>query len=274
MVFLACHNKKTFTALYGTSMIQVNKLYKEFTLSKQQRKETPGNPEKAVAVNHISFDCKPGRIFSLLGPNGAGKTTTLRMISTILKPTGGELIVAGHNVIDEPQKVRSKIGFLTGSTGLYSRLTPNEIIAYFADLNSVPKEKMEERKKYYYDLLDMHDFANKRIGQLSTGMKQKVSITRTMIHDPEVVVFDEPTSGLDVITAENIIKLIRDCKEMGKTVIFSSHIMSEVDLLCDDLAIINKGNIIYSGTIDDYRNRTSGNSLTQEFIDIVNQHQA
>jgi|SRR5690606_10264669 len=252
-------------------MIKVQNLRKEFKLNKKQRKETPGNPEIAVAVDDVSFECQPGRIYSLLGPNGAGKTTTLRMISTIIEPTSGEIEVAGHSVKTDPQKVRSKIGFLTGSTGLYSRLTANEVIEYFADLNDVPREKMIERRNYYYDLLDMHAFANKKIGEMSTGMKQKVSITRTMIHDPEIVVFDEPTSGLDVITAENIIKLIRDSKVAGKTVIFSSHIMSEVDLLCDDLAIIDKGKIIFEGTMADFRARLNGKSLTQEFIDIVNE---
>lgn len=251
-------------------MIVIDNLYKEFKLSKQQKKEIPGSPDVAVAVNKISLTCEPGRIFSLLGPNGAGKTTTLRMISTILKPTSGDVTVCGHSVTNEPRITRSKIGFLTGSTGLYSRLTPDEVIAYYADLNDVDQKDMEERKNYYYDLLDMHEFKKKRIGQLSTGMKQKVSITRTMIHDPQVVVFDEPTSGLDVITAENIIKLIRDCKTQGKTVIFSSHIMSEVDLLCDDLAIIDKGNIIYSNSMENYRAELNGVSLTQKFIDIVN----
>ena len=146
-----------------------------------------------------------------------------------------------------PKKLEKKIGFLTGSTGLYARLTPDELIKYFADLYNIPKNEFEKRKNELYDLLDMHDFKGKRIGKLSTGMKQKVSICRTMIHDPEVVIFDEPTSGLDVITAENIIELIKDCKKQGKTVIFSSHIMSEVDLLCDDMAIIHKGKMLFNG---------------------------
>ncbi|MGB0985521.1 MAG: ABC transporter ATP-binding protein, partial [Saprospiraceae bacterium] len=152
---------------------------------------------------------------------------------------------------------------------LYQRLTANEIVQYFGDLYGVPKDVFKQRKEKLYTLLDMHDFAKKRIGQLSTGMKQKVSITRTMIHDPQVVVFDEPTSGLDVITAENIIQLIQDCKEEGKTVIFSSHIMSEVDLLCDDLAIIHKGKLLYSDTMDNFRTQMKTNSLTEEFIRIV-----
>ena len=220
----------------------------------------------------MSFTCHPGRIFSLLGPNGAGKTTTLRMISTIIKPTSGLVEICGFNAAEKPNEVRKRIGFLTGSTGLYERLTPDEVLKYFADLNDVSKADFEERKQHYYDLLDMNDFAGKRIGQLSTGMKQKVSITRTMIHNPEVVVFDEPTSGLDVITAENIIKLIRDCKTQGKTVIFSSHIMSEVDLLCDDLAIINKGKLLFNDTMENFRAGMNTTSLTQEFISIVNQN--
>jgi sodium transport system ATP-binding protein len=175
-------------------------------------------------------------------------------------------------VATQPNEVRKSIGFLTGSTGLYERLTADEVLKYYADLNDVPTAEFEARKKHYYDLLDMHDFAGKRIGQLSTGMKQKVSITRTMIHNPDVVVFVEPTSGLDVITAENIIKLIRDCKTEGKTVIFSSHIMSEVDLLCDDLAIIDKGKLLYNDTMDNFRANMQADSLTGEFIRIVNEN--
>lgn len=253
-------------------MIKVENLVKEFKLTKKQQKENNSTEKVARAVKGISFECKPGRIFSLLGPNGAGKTTTLRMISTIAVPTSGSIEVAGVDVVAEPQNARAKIGFLTGSTGLYERLTPNEVLKYFADLNDLTKEQFEQRRDHYYDLLDMHDFKNKKIGQLSTGMKQKVSITRTMIHDPEVVVFDEPTSGLDVITAENIIKLIRDCKDQGKTVIFSSHIMSEVDLLCDDLAIINKGKLLFSGTMQEFRDNMQTDTLTGEFIRIVNEN--
>jgi len=250
-------------------MIQIQNLVKEFNLSKQQRKELKKNETTVRAVDDISFECKPGRIFSLLGPNGAGKTTTLRMISTILKPTSGQVTVNGFDVIKDAENVRKSIGFLTGSTGLYQRLTVNEIIQYFGDLYKVSKSDFKERKQRLYDLLDMNDFAKKRIGQLSTGMKQKVSITRTMIHDPQVVVFDEPTSGLDVITAENIIQLIRDCKNQGKTVIFSSHIMSEVDLLCDDLAIINKGKLLFNSTMTDFKAQMQTDSLTHEFIRIV-----
>lgn len=254
-------------------MIEVSNLKKEFILSRQQQKELNTKDKTALAVDSISFRCEPGRVFSLLGPNGAGKTTTLRMLSTIFKPTSGSIKIAGIDAIADPQEARKKIGFLTGSTGLYARLTPNELIQYFADLYGVSKTDLAERKERLYTLLDMNEFQNKRIGKLSTGMKQKVSICRTMIHDPEVVVFDEPTSGLDVITAENIITLIRDCKTQGKTVIFSSHIMSEVDLLCDDMAIIHKGKILFEGTMQDFRSNMQADNLTAEFIRIVHASQ-
>lgn len=252
-------------------MIKVKNLYKEFTLNAKQRKELATKEKKAIAVQDISFECKPGRIYSLLGPNGAGKTTTLRMISTIFQPTSGVVEIAGIDAVKYPQEARRKIGFLTGSAGLYGRLTPNELIKYFADLYGVDNHTFEQRKKRLYDLLDMNEFANKRIAKLSTGMKQKVSITRTMIHDPEVIVFDEPTSGLDVITSENIIRLITDCKNEGKTVIFSSHIMSEVDLLSDDIGIIHKGKMLFDGTKQEFIQNKQEDSLTAEFIRIVKQ---
>jgi len=253
-------------------MIEIKDLRKEFILSKQQQKELNTKDSKSVAVNGISFRCEPGKVFSLLGPNGAGKTTTLRMLSTIFKPTSGSIKISGIDAVENPQEARKKIGFLTGSTGLYARLTPNELIAYFGELYGVSKNDYTQRKEKLFDLLDMNDFQNKRIGKLSTGMKQKVSICRTMIHDPEVVVFDEPTSGLDVITAENIIKLIVDCKAQGKTVIFSSHIMSEVDLLCDDLAIVHKGNLLFNGTMKEFKGQMQADNLTAEFIRIVTEN--
>lgn len=250
-------------------MIQVSNLSKSFTLNRQQKKELGTNQASVLAVDDISFECFPGRVHALLGPNGAGKTTTLRMLSTIFKPTKGSIVIDGIDAVKDPQEARKHIGFLTGSAGLYARLTPNELIAYFGELYGVSKNDIEMRKKKLYDLLDMHDFQNKRIGKLSTGMKQKVSICRTMIHDPQVVIFDEPTSGLDVITAENIIQLIRDCKHQGKTVIFSSHIMGEVDLLCDDITIIHKGKVLYNDTMEAFRTQQQAPNLTAEFIRII-----
>lgn len=250
-------------------MIEVRNISKQYHLTAKQQKELETKSASLYAVSDVSFTCTPGRVFSLLGPNGAGKTTTLRMIATILQPTSGEIIVAGRSVTGDPVGVRRQIGFLTGSTNLYDRLTPGEIVKYFADLHGLDAGRFRQRKKLLFDQLDIHPFAGKRIGQLSTGMKQRVSIARSMIHDPAVVIFDEPTSGLDVITAHNIIELIRQCRVEGKTIIFSSHIMSEVDLLCDDLAIIAGGRLVYGDTMETFRQMAGGKSLTESFIDIV-----
>lgn len=252
-------------------MIEVINVCKDFPLNKKQQEEIGIRQKSLRVLDEVSFTCEPGRIFSLLGPNGAGKTTTLRIIATILKATKGQVRVCGIDLDDNPREARARMGFLTGTTGLYERLTPNEVIRYFGTLDGLDRRTIEDRKERLFNLLEMQDFANKRIGKLSTGMKQKVSICRTMIHDPDVVVFDEPTSGLDVITARNIIELIRDCKEQNKTVIFSSHIMSEVDLLCDDLAIIHNGKIVFNDTMVNFRKQMHTSNLTEEFIHIVQQ---
>jgi sodium transport system ATP-binding protein len=250
-------------------MIKVENLVKQYSLNKKQQKELQTNASSINAVNNISFECKPGRVFSLLGANGAGKTTTLRMIATILQPSQGSIKVNGFDVVTQASEVRKQIGFLTGSTNLYERLTPAEVVQYFGELQGMEKSTLKQRTDELFTQLGIHDFSTKRIAQMSTGMKQKVSIARSMIHNPSVVIFDEPTSGLDVITANSIIELIKQCRAEGKTIIFSSHIMSEVDLLCDDLAIINKGEIIYAETMDSYRATHAGQSLTEAFINIV-----
>lgn len=249
-------------------MIQIEKITKTFPVTRKLKRELGISRNSINAVENVSFECHPGRIFSLLGPNGAGKTTLLRLIATILKPTSGNIKVAGFDTLSDPQDVRRRIGFLTGTTGLYERLTTNELVKYFADLYHVDNQTFERRKRELYDLLGI-DFGNKRIGQLSAGMKQKASIVRTIIHDPEIVVFDEPTAGLDVIAAKNIIDLIKHCKSENKTVIFSSHIMSEVDLLSDDLAILHKGSLCFNGTMDDFRSKMKTRNLTEEFIALI-----
>lgn len=256
-------------------MIRTNQLSKSFALSKSQRREMGSEFAGSTvhAVKDVSLECQPGRIFTLLGPNGAGKTTTLRMIATILKPTAGNITVAGFDTVKQGIEVRKRLGFLTGSTGLYDRLTPHELIKYFGRLNRMDDTILEKRKNELFDRLGIHEFANRRIGKFSTGMKQKVSIARTMIHDPEVIVFDEPTSGLDVITAKSIIELIRDCKKQNKTVIFSTHIMSEVNMLADDLAIIHKGDLIYNGLFNDFKSQMTEPTLEDEFIRIATQHE-
>jgi len=252
-------------------VITVDNLWKTFKLSREQKKELARTKtNKTVdAVAGVSFTCRPGKIFTLLGPNGAGKTTTLRLIATLLKPTSGSITVSGYDVVKEPLKVRAQIGFLTGTTKLYERLTPNELVKYYADLHGMEPANFRKRKEEIFSLLNMQEFANRRIGKLSTGMKQKVSIARTIIHDPAVVVFDEPTVGLDVITSRTIIELIRSSRNAGKTVIFSTHIMGEVNLLSDDLAIIHNGKLAYQGTYKEFQSQMKSDSMEEEFIRLL-----
>lgn len=250
-------------------MIEVQSVTKEYSLTRKEKQAANATDLRPLAVSDVSFTCQPGRVFALLGPNGAGKTTILRMIACILAPSRGSITVAGHDTKLAPNDARRQMGFLTGSTGLYDRLTVNELLKYFADLFDVSAVDFKRRKEQVYTLLDMGGFANKRCGTLSTGMKQKVSIARTMIHDPQVVVFDEPTSGLDVISAENIINLVHDLRKQGKTMIFSSHNMSEVDLLADDLAIIHRGKLLVNDTMEAFRSQMQDTSLTKEFIRII-----
>ena len=249
-------------------MIDVDMLSKTYTLSRTQKKEMGDRytGDTIDAVRDVSFTCRPGRIFCLLGPNGAGKTTALRIIATMLKPTSGTVRVGGHDVTDDPRAVCRVLGFLTGSTGLYDRLTAHELVKYHADLHGVSTVDFQRRRDALFDLLDMHDFADRRIGTFSTGMRQKVSIARTMIHDPDVIVLDEATAGLDVIAARSIIRLVRQCRDDGKTVIFSTHRMDEVNLLADDLGLLHEGRLLYTGSFDDFSAQMETPTLEDEFI--------
>jgi sodium transport system ATP-binding protein len=252
-------------------MISVENVSKTFKMTREQKRELGKSAFSPTieAVKNVSFTCQPGRIFTLLGPNGAGKTTLLRIIATMLRPTSGTVKVAGHDVLREPQKVRASLGFLTGGTGLYDRLTPAELVQYFADLHGMDREAFRRRRDELFSVLGIDEFAKRRIGKLSSGMKQKVSIVRTIIHDPPVIVFDEPTAALDVIAARHIIDLIRQSKKNDKTVLFSTHRMDEVSLLSDDLAILHKGNVLYSGTFQDFQKQMKTKSIEDEFIRIV-----
>ena len=253
-------------------MIQVQDLVKDFKLTRKIRKEMGAefkNKKSLRAVDKISFTCQPGRIFALVGPNGVGKTTILRMIATMLKPTSGTNEVGGYDCQKNPQTVREKIGFMTDQTALYDRLTPYEMVKYIADLHGMDASVFKSRKDKIFDMLNIHEFANRRIARLSSGMKQKTSIARTIIHDPDVLVFDEPTTGLDVMTSRAIIKLIRSCKEKGKTVIFSSHRMGEVEQISDDIAIIYKGSLYFNGGLDQFKSEMTHETFEDEFIHMV-----
>ena len=253
------------------NMIKVIDLRKTFKLSREQKREMGRGRKRSTvdAVAGVTFTCRPGRIFSLLGPNGAGKTTTLRMIATMLRPTSGSVEVDGFDVVHEPERVRERLGFLTGSTKLYHRLTAGELVKYYADLHGVDRGSFARRRDEIFTLLDMHGFANQRIGKLSSGMKQKVSIARTIIHDPSVMVFDEATAGLDVVASRGIVELIRNARDRGKTVLFSTHRMGEVSQLSDDLAIVHQGRLLYNGAYDEFERQMQAESLEDEFIRIV-----
>ena len=227
-----------------SSMIDTRELTKSFRDKKRG---------EIRAVAGISLRASPGQIYGLLGANGAGKTTMLRMLATLLKPTSGTAIVAGYDVVQEPEKVRANVGFLAASTALYGRLTAREIIGYFGRLNGLDDGAIKTRIQVLADQLEMHEFLDRRCEKFSTGMKQKTSIARTLIHDPAVMIFDEPTLGLDVMTARAIVKFVRECKARGKTVIYSTHVMSEVEKLCDTIGVIHDGRLLTEGSLSELR---------------------
>jgi sodium transport system ATP-binding protein len=224
------------------------------------------------AVSDVSFVCKPGQIYGLLGANGAGKTTTLRMLATILEPTNGTARVAGFDLMKDPENVRANVGFLSTATALYGRLTAQEMVEYFGRLYGLDEPTIKRRIDQIFARLEMDDFRDRRCDKLSTGMKQKVSIARTLVHDPQVMIFDEPTLGLDVMAARTIVAFVRECRDHGKTVIFSTHIMSEVEKLCDHIGIIHGGKLLAEGTLADLRQRYSMNDLEDIFVTIVEPH--
>lgn len=221
------------------------------------------------AVDGVSFRCEPGRIYGLLGANGAGKTTTLRILATILEPTDGTALVCGHDVVEQPEKVRANVGFLSTATALYPRLTAQELVEYFGRLNGLDELTLKKRVDDIFQRLDMNAFRDRRCDKLSTGMKQKTSIARTLVHDPAVMIFDEPTLGLDIMTARTITTFIRECRDRGKTVIFSTHIMSEVEKLCDVIGIIHDGKLLAEGTLADLRSKYDEQDLEEIFVKIV-----
>jgi sodium transport system ATP-binding protein len=212
---------------------------------------------------------QPGSIYGLLGANGAGKTTTLRLLATILKPTSGTAIVAGFDIVRDADRVRKNVGFLATSTALYARLTAREMIAYFGRLNGLAEPALRARIQTLADELEMHEFLDRRIDRLSTGMKQKTSIARTLVHDPQVMIFDEPTLGLDVMAARSIIRFVRECRSRGKTVIYSTHVMGEAEKLCDVIGVIHGGALRAEGTLAEIRARTGETDLEECFVRII-----
>jgi ABC-type multidrug transport system ATPase subunit len=225
---------------------------------------------RVQALRGITFQCQPGKVTGLLGPNGAGKTTTIRILSTILKPNGGNAFVNKHNVLTEPDLVRASLGVVFENAGLYRRLTGDENILYFADLAKVPYSEALKRMQSLYNLLEI-DFGNRQAGTYSRGMAQKINLVRAVIHDPPVLILDEPTAGLDVPSTVAVRTFMQQQKNAGKTVLFSTHLMNEAELLCDYVYIINLGLIVAEGTPDELKNRTKSNNLEEAFMKVVEQ---
>ncbi len=221
------------------------------------------------AVDGVSFEARPGEVFGLLGPNGAGKTTTMRILCTVLRPTSGTATLAGFDVFTEPEKVRQHIGFLSANTAIYDRMTAWEMVEYFARLYGLEGERLRQRMETVFASLQMNDFRDVLGARMSTGMRQKVSIARAIVHDPPVMIFDEPTLGLDVLVARAVLQNIQRLRDEGKCILYSTHIMREVEKLCDRVAVIAKGRIQAAGTLDELRDQYGERDLEELFFRLV-----
>ena len=246
-------------------ILEAKNLKKTFYLSKKQQKIEKTNLSSKVAVNDVSFQLYKGEIFGLLGPNGAGKTTTLRMISTLIKSDSGDVFVEGYSAKKQPSEVRSRIGFLTSELKLEDFFTPNYLFDFFAKLHGVDEKIAQERKKTLFEKFGIDKFADVKVANLSTGMKQKISLVISVVHDPSIIVFDEPTNGLDVLTAKVVTDFLIDLKNQGKTILVSTHIFSLVEKICNRVGIIIIGKMICCDTLE---NITQGRSLEDVFFDI------
>ena len=246
-------------------ILRVDELCKTFTLSRKQQKIEHTTARRKVAVDHLSFNAFRGEIFGLLGPNGAGKTTTLRMLSTLIRPDSGDAVLDGSSVVNNPEEVRSKIGFLTSELKLEDFFTPNYLFDFFSRLHGVDEATISERKQHMFSRFGIDRFAEVKVANLSTGMKQKVSLVISLVHNPEIIIFDEPTNGLDVLTARTVTDYLQELRAEGKTIILSTHIFSLVERLCDRVGIIIDGRMTACGTIDEVCN---GLSIEDRFFEI------
>ncbi len=222
-----------------------------------------------LAAHDVDLEVRPGQVVGLLGPNGAGKTTTLRMLATLLAPTEGNAWVGGHDVLTQSSEVRASLGYLTGDTGLYGRLTPREVLRYFGTLHGMARSAIDERTMVLDAALGLEPFIDQRCDTLSTGQKQRASIARALIHDPEVLILDEPTSGVDLLAAREILNFFRAAAQNGKAVLMSTHIMAEVALICDRAAVIHHGTVRAEGTLDELRSASGEQDLTQGFLTLL-----
>ena len=233
-------------------------------------KHFPGPDGRDVpAVEDVSFTVRPGEVFGLLGPNGAGKTTTLRMLCTVLTPSAGFATVAGHDIAREPTAVRRAIGFLSANTGVYDRMTPEEMVGYYGRLYGLRGDKLAARIDELFASLQMDDFRRTPGARLSTGQRQKVSIARALVHDPPVLILDEPTNGLDVLVQRAVLRNILALKGQGKTILFSTHVMSEVEKLCDRVAIMARGTVVAAGSLPELRAKYGEQDVEELFFSLV-----
>ena len=246
-------------------ILKVEGLSKTFTLSRKQQKIEHTAAKRKVAVDNLTFSAYRGEIFGLLGPNGAGKTTTLRMLSTLIRPDSGDAWLDGCSVVNQPEAVRGKIGFLTSELKLEDFFTPNYLFDFFSRLHGVPDEVKEARKKEMFGRFGIDRFAEVKVANLSTGMKQKLSLVISLVHQPEVIIFDEPTNGLDVLTARTVTDYLQELRAEGKTIILSTHIFSLVERLCDRVGIIIDGRLTACGPLAEVCN---GLSIEDRFFEM------
>lgn len=246
-------------------ILRVESLTKTFKLSRKQQKLQRTDRPIKVAVDKLSFSAYRGEIFGLLGPNGAGKTTTLRMLATLIKPDSGNAYIDGYSVVSQEDEVRRRIGFLTSELKLEEFFTPNYLFDFFSELYGVDKSVREQRKRKLFSKFGIDAFAEVKLANLSTGMKQKVSLVISIVHDPDFVIFDEPTNGLDVLTAKVVTDFLQELKADGKTIILSTHIFSLVEKLCDRVGVIIDGRLV---AIDTLSNLTSEKNLEDKFFEL------
>ena len=233
-------------------------------------KKTKKNMVKAV--DKLSLTARPGEIYGLLGPNGAGKTTALRCIASLLKPTQGNIKVKGYDTVEDSQSVRKTIGFLTNEIKLDPQFSPRYMFGFFGRLHGLDERVIEERREELFDYFGIKDFQDKKIEELSSGMKQKASLAVSLVHNPEVIIFDEPTSGLDIITARNVTDYLKHLRDEGRTVIISTHIMTEAEKLCDRIGIIINGVLVLEGTLTEILDRTNTKDLEDAFFELYKIH--
>ncbi len=236
-------------------MIRVDALHKSFG--------------EVKAVRGVSFAAEDGRVTGLLGPNGAGKSTTLRILYTVLKPDSGTAAIDGIDVVGDELAARRRIGTLPHGSGLYPHLTARENISYYANLYEMPEDIIEERVQRVIDQLDINDFADRRTKGFSQGQRTKVSLARSLVHEPQNILLDEPSNGLDVMATRSLRELIRQLKAAGKCVLFSSHVMQEVAALCDEIVIIAEGQVALHDSPDGIRNATGCTDLEEAFVKAI-----